>query len=110
MQKGGVSIIEGYDNNNTALYFFLENSTCNILTYKSRGGIIFKLTLNENIISPYIVNRSNIPNTPLNEILIKIVFIDDAKPNKKKKKKKRIFQLFDEEINQITEINKTTTY
>ena len=105
MQKGGVSIIEGYDNNNTALYFFLENSTCNILTYKSRGGIIFKLTLNEYIISPYIVNRSFSINTPLNEILIKIVFIDDTKPDKEKK----IFQLFNKEGFQITELNNTTS-
>ena len=46
MQKGGVSIIKRYDNNR-ALNFFLKNYTCNILTYQSRGGIIFKLTLNE---------------------------------------------------------------
>jgi len=109
MQKGGVSIIEGYDNN-TALYFFLENSTCNILTYKSRGGIIFKLTLNEYITSPYIVNRSVSINTPLNEILIKIVFIDDTKPDKEKNIFQLFnFQLFNKEGFQITELNNTTS-
>jgi hypothetical protein len=99
MQKGGVLIKEGY-NPQTAIGFFIENSTCQVFSIHSSGGILFKLTLNAGVISPYSATRSNYPNVDIKEIIFKIVFISD---NNQK------FQIVDTNRKPLTNLSKTTT-
>jgi len=62
--------------NKVAFDYFLKNSVCKILTYKTTGGIILKLKLNDGVESPYVLTRSNNPYSKVNELLLKIVFIN----------------------------------
>ena len=101
MQKGGVLIKDEFKNHikrlNTGQRFtplqykraafdvFLHNGKCTILTYKSRGGLIFKLTLPQSIPTPYKLSRSNAPEEDVTEILLKFVFISlDSIPDEEK--------------------------
>ena len=87
MQKGGIQIRQQFINENLgignipipvkAFLQFLYKSKCEILTYKSKGGIIFKLILNEGVVSPYELTRSNNPTEEVKEIILKFVFIND---------------------------------
>lgn len=89
MKKGGIQIRQEFRqqfvNNNLgniklkAFQVFLYHSRCEILTYKSRGGIIFKLILNDGVESPYVLTRSNNPYSEVREIILKFVFINDKR-------------------------------
>ena len=92
MQKGGIQLSESYiskinepsDNiapKKKAFVEFLYHSTCEILSYKTAGGIIIKLTLKdeEGVESPYVLTRSNNPYLEVRELILKIVFINDNK-------------------------------
>jgi hypothetical protein len=98
MQKGGVLIKEGY-NPQTAIIHFIKNSTCKVFSIHSRGGILFKLTLNAGVISPYSATRSNYPNVDIKEIIFKIVFISDDRT---------IFVLMDKNGDPRTDLTNTT--
>ena len=109
MQKGGIKIRQQFIDDNLgignipipvkAFLQFLYKSKCEILTYKSNGGIIFKLILNEGVISPYELTRSNNPTEEVKEIILKFVFINDDEEEFKIK--------FDHE-KKIKEFNYTT--
>jgi hypothetical protein len=77
IQKGGI-IIQSIYNSDTAANFFIQNSTCDIISYKTKGGIIFKLTLNPGIKSPYSVSRSIGTNITINQIILKLVFLHES--------------------------------
>ena len=57
---------------------FLDNSICTIITIQSAGGLLFKLTLNPDIESPFILNRSNTPLAEVRGLIIKLVFINET--------------------------------
>ena len=78
IQKGGISFRAGYDEESAAI-FFIQNSTCDIISYKTKGGIIFKLTLNRGITSPYSDSRSIDTNKSINQIILKLVFLHESK-------------------------------
>lgn len=58
-----------------AFNYFLKNSVCEVLSYKTSGGLILKLKLNDGVESPYVLTRSNYPDSKVKELLLKIVFI-----------------------------------
>lgn len=83
-QKGGhrLNIIEGIvETEEQAYTYFIHNSTCKIISYTSVGGIIFKLTLNPGVASPYSTIRS-IGTGMVTEVILKICFINNIKGSK----------------------------
>ena len=83
MQRGGVTLsgewIKHYgpDTKEQALEYFIRNSTMSFITI-TKGGILFKLTLDGSIrSSPYVINRSNYPLIEVREMLFKIILIRD---------------------------------
>lgn len=79
-QKGGV-FIQGDYTQESARDFFLENCTMSILSYKSVGGILFKLTLKDGVKSPYALARSNFPLAEVKNLAMKCVFIKSRETN-----------------------------
>ena len=79
IQQGGIKIIESFgdfDRDNVFDYF-INNSLLEIIPTNSKGGILFKLNLKIDIPSPYVLNRSNYPETPVRSLLFKLVLIRD---------------------------------
>jgi hypothetical protein len=99
MQKGGVNINHPY-NPQTAIFFFITNSTCQVFSTSTTGGLLFKLTLNEGVRSPYSATRSNYPNKDVTEIIFKIVFISNSG---------RRFVIFNQDGIPLTKLSSTTT-
>ena len=80
MQKGGIVIKREYENYNAAFSYFLDNCTCTMLSYRSRGGLILKLIftgLPER--SPFLSFNSNNVLKPITELIIKLCFINENK-------------------------------
>ena len=75
MQTGGVYIDGGYKE---AFNGFTENSTCELLTNTSHGGITFLLHLNNGHRSPYTISRTRNEYVPIKTILFKVCFIHEA--------------------------------
>lgn len=75
IQNGGVFIKSQYDQE-TARKYFMENSTMSVLSYKSTGGIIFKLVLKDGVVSPYSVARSNNAFADIKTLVMKCVLIE----------------------------------
>jgi len=105
MQKGGILIKDefkdryiGQNISLKAFEVYLYNARCSILTYKSRGGILFKLELKENVESPYKLSRSNAPEKDVTEILLKFVFINEDYKS---------FEIIDGEGRPLTDLNPT---
>jgi hypothetical protein len=77
MQTGGVYIdIDGDDKK--AFNGFTENSTCELLTNTSGGGITFLLHLNNGHTSPYSISRTRNDNVEIKTILLKVCFIHET--------------------------------
>jgi hypothetical protein len=62
----------------STFYHFVKNSVCTLITKDSKGGFLFKLTLDSSIESPYVLNRSNSPHADVRELIIKLVFLNDT--------------------------------
>lgn len=75
MQKGGIQLRFADQTPELAADFFISNSECLLLTRSTKGGIMFTLTLNNGLVSPYISTRSNHPNQEVRSIILKLVFI-----------------------------------
>jgi len=82
-QKGGIRINPIYPNAQAAFTYFIRNSFTEVLTYETRGGILFKSKLKAGndvnggaIVSPYTSSRSNNPNRPVNFILFKLCLLN----------------------------------
>ena len=100
MQKGGVVVKAPYTIED-ATEFFLANSNFEILSFSTKGGILFKIKLKEGIESPFVSSRSNNPNTDIKEMLFKLVFLNEDE-NKR-------FQIISRRTNKpIVDLNNTT--
>lgn len=82
-QKGGVRINPIYATAHDAFAYFIRNSFTEVLTYETKGGILFKSKLKTGndaagvaIVSPYTSSRSNNPNQPVNFILFKMCLLN----------------------------------
>jgi serine/threonine protein kinase len=105
MQKGGILIKDEFKERYSGIKItleafkeFLYNSVCSLLTYKSRGGILFKLELKDEFVSPYKLSRSNNPEEDVREILLKFVFISEDE---------KIFKMRDSKGTLLTDLNFT---
>lgn len=76
--KGGIITKDRAMTTLTAFNLFLDNSICTIITIQSGGGLLFKLTLNPDTESPFILNRSNTPLAEVRGLIIKLVFINET--------------------------------
>jgi len=76
IQTGGILIKSEYTPE-SAFNYFIINSTCEIVSYRTRGGILFKLTLHDGIETPYSSSRSNCPNQDIREVLLKLSFVNE---------------------------------
>ena len=80
MQKGsGVYVNPNYTYA-SAFNYFISNSKCYILSSESKGGLIFRLLLNDdarNDRAPYITSSSNSINKIVEEIILKVIYISD---------------------------------
>jgi len=83
-QMGGVVLREQRNNldmqpseseQKNAFDYFFDNSTISVLSAKSRGGILFKMDLNDGTESPYVLCRSQSPWTPVRSLLLKLCCI-----------------------------------
>jgi len=76
--KGGIIRKNLAINSKLTFYSFLKNSVCTLLSKDSKGGFLFKLTLDSSVESPYMLNRSNSPLADVRELIIKLVFLNDT--------------------------------
>ena len=76
--RGGIITKDPAMTTLVAFNLFLDNSTCTIITIQSTGGLLFKLTLNPDMESPFILNRSNTPLAEVRGLIIKLVFINET--------------------------------
>jgi hypothetical protein len=76
-QVGGIIIKTG--SRRDAFLFFISNSICRLFSYTTSGGILFRLTLNPDVPSPYLTNRSNTPQIEVRELIIKIALLNEDK-------------------------------
>ena len=90
MQKGGI-VINKDTTPKDAYEFFINNSYCELVSYETRGGIIFKLILKPEFSSPYTCLRSNDPNAEVRTIILKLVFLNENA------KKFQISEYYDDE-------------
>lgn len=74
-QKGGIKIRDIYTSE-TAFKFFIDNAVTEVLTWKTKGGILFKSKLKAGIVSPYISSRSNDPEKDIQYILFKLCLLN----------------------------------
>jgi hypothetical protein len=78
-QHGGIKIKKSYGSAENAFDYFIDNlKTIKLITHETKGGILFKLDLNESVETPYFITRSNYPNKPVYSILIKVCYINDS--------------------------------
>ena len=78
MQKGGgITVKPGFkDKQKEAFEYFLNNSTFEIFSYNTRGGIIIKAELNQNVPTPYVsINIGENINKDVKVIFLKLIFI-----------------------------------
>ena len=75
--KGGIIRKNLAITSKSTFYHFLDNSVCTLLTANTKGGILFKLTLDSSVESPYMLNRSNTPNADVRELIMKLVFMNE---------------------------------
>ena len=75
--KGGIIRKNLSITSKSTFYHFLDNSVCTLLTANTKGGILFKLTLDSSVESPYMLNRSNTPNADVRELIMKLVFMNE---------------------------------
>ena len=71
-QHGGILIKEGRTSKEAYTYF-IDNSICELITFETKGGLLFKLKLNAGLDSPYSCSRSNNPNDDIREVILKII-------------------------------------
>ena len=76
-QRGGIKIKPPYNAEDAFRYFMDNLKLVTLITCKTKGGILFKLDLEESVESPYLITRSNYLNSPVYSILVKICYIDD---------------------------------
>ena len=78
MQKGGGIIIkpsEAHRTKQDIVTFFLNNSDIEIFSYETRGGIILKLKLKSDFVSPYMSVNPESLGQDVKIIFLKLVFI-----------------------------------
>jgi hypothetical protein len=75
-QKGGILLKMHAEK---AFYFFINNSSVELLTDRSSFGIVLKLILNKGVISPYEQFNAANYKEPVDCILIKLVALTSAK-------------------------------
>jgi hypothetical protein len=59
MTYGGIKLVEGtgFNNIKSAFDYFMENSKVTNFSLKTKGGIILKIELNNNVNSPFLYSR-----------------------------------------------------
>ena len=73
--RGGVTLSSSYIGTiKEALYFFIANSTFNIIADEGIASYVYACHLNDEVESPYIAMRSDNFNAPVRSILLKIMF------------------------------------
>ena len=75
-QVGGI-IINGGMNRRDAFMIFRKDSTCQLFSHTTIGGILFRFTLNQGVESPYSTNRSNYPQMEVRELMIKLLILNE---------------------------------
>ena len=75
IQNGGI-VIKGEFNRETAFIYFARNSVFEVLSTTTRGGILFRLHLEDGVDSPYFTIRSNYPNKEVRSVIVKLVSIN----------------------------------
>ena len=75
-QTGGI-LINGGASRRDAFMFFLENSSSYLFSHETYGGILFRVTLNMGVTSPYSTNRSNAPNMEVRELMVKLLLLNE---------------------------------
>jgi hypothetical protein len=73
--RGGVTLSSSYRGSiKEALYFFIANSTFNIIADEGIASYVYACHLKDHVESPYVAMRSDNFNSPVRSILLKIMF------------------------------------